>query len=188
MAKYGYARVSTIDQNLDLQIDALVKAGVHRQNIYTEKESGKNDDRKALNELLDLLQAGDELVVYKIDRLGRRAAKLITLMDEFKKRQIEFISLQDNIDTNTSVGKALFSIMAILAEMERDIIAERTVAGLQAARERGKRLGRPPVEKEKILRAKKLIASGFTRTEICEMLQISRMTLYRYLTAEEEVQ
>lgn len=181
--KYGYARVSTEDQNLDLQIDALNQAGCEK--IFQEKETGKRDDRPELEKLLAILQPGDQLVVYKLDRLGRRTNRLIELVDEFEIDGIEFISIRDSIDTTTAMGKAMFRIMAVLAEMERDLIAERTVAGLKAARKRGKQLGRPAVPKEKVDRAMKLIGSGFTIKETCEMLQISRMTLHRYMNKQE---
>ncbi|MGM9924777.1 MAG: recombinase family protein [Bacillus sp. (in: firmicutes)] len=182
--KYGYGRVSTLDQNLDLQIRALKQAGCDE--IFTEKESGKKDDRKQLNLLLNKLQPGDELVVYKLDRLGRRATKLFQLVEDLEKQGIEFTSIQDNIDTKSAMGKAMFRIMAVLAEMERDLVAERTVAGLEAARARGKKLGRPPVSPEKVEKAMKLLDSGFSRKETCELMQISRMTLYRYIEAMED--
>lgn len=183
MKIYGYARVSTQDQNLDLQINALKSAGCEK--IFQEKESGKKDDREQLNLLLDQLNPGDKLIVYKLDRLGRRTAKLIDLVEELGNKGVEFVSIQDSIDTKNAMGKAMFKIMAVLAEMERDLISERTVAGLKAVKGRGTKLGRPAVPDEKVERAFKLLESGFSKSETCEMMNISRMTLYRYLRKKE---
>ncbi|GEN35942.1 recombinase family protein [Aneurinibacillus danicus] len=176
--KIGYARVSTLDQNLDMQIDALRAAGCER--IYEEKMSGKKDDRPELQRCLDALREGDTLVVYKLDRLGRSTFKLLELTQEFEKRGIEFVSLRDNIDTSTAIGKAMFRMLAVLAEMERDIIAERTTAGLQAARARGRLGGRPKADKRKVATALALYdAKEMSISEILEETGISKATLYR---------
>src|SRR3954447_19332711 len=177
----GYARVSTTDQTLDLQRDALTKAGCIK--IFTDTASGALAERKGLLEALDYVQAGDTLVVWKLDRLGRSLKDLITRITQLNDRNIGFKSLTENIDTTTSGGKLIFHIFGALAEFERDIIRERTNAGLEAARMRGKRGGRPPaLSPEKIKLARKLYADTSTSVaEICKMLGISRHTLQRYV-------
>jgi DNA invertase Pin-like site-specific DNA recombinase len=176
--KIGYARVSTLDQNLDMQMDALQSAGCEQ--IFQEKMSGKKDDRPELQRCLDSLRKGDTLVVYKLDRLGRSTFKLLELTSELEKRGVEFVSIRDNIDTSTAVGKAMFRMMAVLAEMERDIIAERTQAGLQAARARGRVGGRPKTDKMKVVTALALYDAGqMTVPEITQATGVSKPTLYR---------
>jgi DNA invertase Pin-like site-specific DNA recombinase len=176
--KMGYARVSTQEQNLDMQLDALNKAGCEK--IYTEKMSGTRNDRPELERCLDALRKGDTLVVYKLDRLGRSTFKLLELTEELSKRGIEFESLQDGIDTSTPVGRAMFRMLAVLAEMERDIIVERTQAGLKAARARGRIGGRPPVPKKDVERALKLYETGeYSVAEITELTGVTKATLYR---------
>src|SRR3954466_8972517 len=137
----GYARVSTTDQTLDLQQDALTKAGCTK--IFTDTASGAQTERKGLQEAISYVRAGDTLVVWKLDRLCRSLKDLITRIKELEIRKIGFKSLTENIDTTTSGGKLIFHIFGALAEFERDIIKERTNAGLEAARTRGKRGGRP---------------------------------------------
>jgi len=178
--KFGYARVSTLDQNLDSQLDALKAAGCEK--IFTEKMSGKRDDRPELARLLDQLRPGDALVVYKLDRLGRSTFKLLELTKQLEENGIEFISLVDDIDTTTPVGKFFFRTMASIAELERDIIAERTQAGLKAARARGRVGGRPKADKRKIEAAVQLYNAGnMSVPEIVEATGISKATLYRYI-------
>lgn len=182
--RIGYARVSTLDQNLDMQTDALHLAGCER--IYTEKMSGKNDNRPELQRCLEALRKGDTLVVYKLDRLGRSTFKLLELTSELEKAGIEFESIQDKIDTSSPIGKAMFRMLAVLAEMERDIIVERTQAGLKAARARGRVGGRPPKPKKDIERALKLYDSKeFSVPEIVEMTGVSKPTLYRSIAKRE---
>lgn len=180
----GYARVSTADQNLHLQEDALTKAGCEK--IYSEVASGAKEERAKLSQAIDQCRAGDTLVVWKLDRLGRSIRHLIDTVKLLKSKQIGFKSLQENIDTTTSGGKLVFHIFSALAEFERDIIRERTQAGLSAARVRGRRGGRPRSLNEKqILQAKKLHADHSNSIdEICEMLKIKRTTLYKYLNFE----
>src|SRR5215213_4903876 len=137
----GYARVSTTDQTLDLQHDALTTAGCTK--IFTDTASGAQTERKGLSEALAYVRAGDSLVVWKLDRLGRSLKDLISRITELNDRKIGFKSLTENIDTTTSGGKLIFHIFGALAEFERDIIRERTNAGLEAARSRGKLGGRP---------------------------------------------
>src|SRR3954465_3658407 len=176
----GYARVSTSDQTLDLQQDALTKAGCTR--IFTDTASGAQTERKGLQEAISYVRVGDTLVVWKLDWLGRSLKDLITRITELNDRKIGFRSLTENIDTTTSGGKLIFHIFGALAEFERDIIRERTTAGLEAARARGKRGGRPKaLSPERIKLAKKLYADKSTSVaEICKMLGISRHTLRRY--------
>ena len=138
---FGYARVSTEDQNLELQIDALLKAGCER--IFKEKVSGKNTDRLELQKLLGQVRAGDTIMVWKLDRLGRSLKDLINLVTTFEENQISFVSLNDNINTSSPTGRLIFNLFASFAEFERAIIKERTNAGLAAARARGRKGGRP---------------------------------------------
>lgn len=176
--KIGYARVSTQDQSLDLQLDALDKAGC--EIVYQEKMSGMKDERPELRKLLLYARKGDILVVYKLDRLGRSTKRLIELSEELEQREIELVSIRDSIDTTTAVGKAMFKMLAVLAEMERDLISERTRAGLESARARGRSGGRPKKDKKDIEKALKLYdTEQYTVKEIEEMTSVSKATLYR---------
>jgi DNA invertase Pin-like site-specific DNA recombinase len=177
----GYARVSTTDQTLALQQDALTKAGCTK--IFTDTASGALTERIGLNEALSYVRPGDSLVVWKLDRLGRSLKDLITRITQLNDRKIGFKSLTEQIDTTTSGGKLIFHIFGALAEFERDIIKERTNAGLAAARIRGKLGGQPKaLSPEKIKLARKLYAdTGTSVREICKMLGISRHTLQRYV-------
>src|SRR6266566_1605388 len=182
----GYARVSTHEQNLDLQIDALKTVGCEK--IFTDKISTLKAERKGLQEALDFLRPGDVLVVWKLDRLGRTLKQLIELVATFNQKGIGFKSLKETIDTTTSTGKLVFHIFAALAEFERDIIHERTQAGLEAARARGRHGGRPKIltkDPKKIALARKLYADqNMSVKEICDTLHIGRTTLYRYIQDE----
>lgn len=177
----GYARVSTQEQHLELQIDSLKKCGCDK--IFTDTESGSKTDRKGLIDTLYFLREGDILIVWKLDRLGRNLKHLIDVVNDLSKRNIGFQSIQERIDTTTSGGKLIFHIFASLAEFERDIIRERTNAGLKAARARGRVGGRPRVmDNKKIAIAKSLVKDPKNSiTDICKTLNISRATLYRYL-------
>src|SRR5690242_341823 len=177
----GYARVSTTDQTLDLQHDALTKAGCTK--IFTDTASGAQTERKGLTDALAYVRAGDTIVVWKLDRLGRSLKDLISRITELNDRKIGFKSLTEQIDTTTSGGKLIFHIFGALAEFERDIIKKRTTAGLEAARTREKLGGRPKaLPPEKIRLARRLYADTTTSvTEICKMLGISRHTLQRYV-------
>lgn len=178
LVKIGYARVSTQDQSLDLQLDALEKAGCGK--IYQEKMSGMKDERPQLNELLKYAREGDVLVVYKLDRLGRSTKRLIELSEELQARGIELVSIRDSIDTTTAVGKAMFKMLAVLAEMERDLISERTRAGLESARTRGRCGGRPKKDNKQVEKALKLYdTEQYTVKEIEEITSVSKATLYR---------
>ncbi len=178
--RIGYARVSTADQSLDMQIDALTAAGCER--IYTEKASGSKDERVELMRAMDTLREGDILTVYKLDRLARSTIKLISTLEELKKRGVEFVSLSDSIDTTTAGGKALFGMLAVFAEFERNIIVERTKAGLNAARARGRNGGRPKTDIRKVTKAIRLYeAKTHTVAEITDATGVTKATLYRAL-------
>jgi DNA invertase Pin-like site-specific DNA recombinase len=182
--RVGYARVSTKDQSLDLQIDALKKAKCDE--IFTEVASGSKTARPALDDLLSRLRSGDVLVIWKLDRLGRSLKHLVTLTNELIDRRIGLISLNDPIDTTTAQGRLVFNIFASLAEFERDLIRERTQAGLEAARARGRKGGRPrglsPQAEATAMAAETLYQEGqLNIQEICDQLGISRPTLYVYL-------
>ncbi|MNW41177.1 DNA-invertase hin [compost metagenome] len=183
--RIAYARVSTADQSLDLQMDALKKFGYDR--IFMEKASGGKDDRPELGKALEMLREGDTFIVYKLDRLARSTLKLIETLDQLNKKGVEFVSLSDNIDTSTAAGKAMFGVMAVFAEFERSIIRERTVAGLEAARARGRKGGRPMTDKKKLDKAIKLHESGeFTVAQIEEMTGVSKGSLYREINRRKQ--
>src|SRR6266487_2279501 len=179
----GYARVSTQDQTLDLQTDALNSAGC--ENIFTDMTSGAKSERPGLQEAINHLRAGDTLVVWRLDRLGRTLKHLIATITDLSDKSIGFKSMQENMDTTTSGGKLIFHIFGALAEFEREVIKERTNAGLQAARARGRLGGRPKLQvldPKKIALAKQLYDDGNMQVkEICDTLHIGRSTLYRYV-------
>jgi DNA invertase Pin-like site-specific DNA recombinase len=177
----GYARVSTSDQNLALQKDALAKAGCKK--IFTDVASGATDARKGLSDAVNYVRDGDVLVVWKLDRLGRSLRHLIDTVNELSTRGIAFKSLQEQIDSTTSGGKLIFHVFGALAEFEQDLISERTQAGLHAARTRGRKGGRPSkVTTKKLSMAQKLLSDEKNSVDaVCRTLQISRATLYRHL-------
>jgi DNA invertase Pin-like site-specific DNA recombinase len=178
----GYARVSTADQNLALQYDALKAAGCER--IFEDKISGSRAERVGLNQAMDMLRKGDTLVVWKLDRLGRSVGKLVETVEKLEKQGIDFKSLTDAIDTSTPSGRLFFHVMASLAQMERELIAERTKAGLEAARQLGRKGGRKrKMSESKLESAKKLLASGIPPKEVAKNLGISVPTLYRWIPA-----
>lgn len=176
----GYARVSTFDQHLELQEDALTKAGCEK--IFRDVASGAIDSHKGLAEAIEFARSGDTLVVWKLDRLGRSLKHLIETVNLLKERGVGLLSLQEKIDTTTSGGKLIFHVFGALAEFERELIRERTNAGLKAARARGRLGGRPPkLTPKQIEMAKRLLNDPTVEVkEICQTLQISRSTLYRY--------
>src|SRR5215208_6630046 len=182
----GYARVSTDYQNLALQQDTLEKAGCEQ--IFTDTVSGTKARRPGLEQALSHLRLGDTLVVWRLDRLGRSLRHLIDTVTELQERGVGFKSLTESIDTTTSGGRLVFNIFASLAEFEREIIRERTQAGLQAARTRGKTGGRPKALTEKQVEMLNQLASDKNRSvnEICRTLGISRKTFYRYVKNEQE--
>ncbi len=179
--KIGYARVSTSDQSLDLQIDALQQAGCER--IYRDVASGAKAARPGLEEALDYLRPGDSLVVWRLDRLGRSLSHLIQTVKTLEECGIGFHTLQESIDTSTSGGKLVFHLFGALAEFERNLIRERTEAGLSAARARGRYGGRPrALNKTKTELLYKLYDERqHSIAELCELLEISKTTLYEYL-------
>jgi DNA invertase Pin-like site-specific DNA recombinase len=178
----GYARVSTQDQNLELQAEALAKAGCKR--VFEDKISGSRSERPGLSKTLEMLREGDTLVVWKLDRLGRSVKNLVDLVAELHKKGIQFKSLTDAIDTSTPSGRFFFHIMASLAEMERELTVERTRAGLEVARQLGRRGGRKrQMTDSKIESAKKLLASGVPPRDVAKNLGVSVPTLYRWIPA-----
>jgi DNA invertase Pin-like site-specific DNA recombinase len=179
----GYARVSTPEQRLDLQRDALVKAGCER--VFEDVASGAQAERPGLAAALAFVRPGDTLAVWKLDRLGRSLPHLIEAVTALRERGVGFRSLQESLDTTTSGGKLVFHVFAALAEFERDLIRERTRAGLAAARARGRKGGRPRVmDAGKVAMAVALYReAAHTPAEICATLRISKTTLYRYLAA-----
>jgi DNA invertase Pin-like site-specific DNA recombinase len=183
MALIGYARVSTTEQHLHLQQDALVKAGCLK--IFTDTISGVKSERKGLTEALDYIRGGDTLVVWRLDRLGRSLKDLIERITDLHSRNIGFKSLTENIDTTTSGGKLIFHIFGALAEFERDIIRERTNAGLTAARARGRKGGRPRSslsDAGKVQLARQMYENKTTSVrDICKALGIPRSTFYKYM-------
>ncbi len=186
---FGYARVSTEEQSLDLQLDALLKEGVQERNIYTDKVSGIKAERKNLSKLLDHLWEGDTLVVWKLDRLVRSLIHLTKLMRDFEQKGIKFRSITEPfINTTQDSPHSMFitNIFGALAQLERDIIIERTKAGLESARRRGKVLGAPKGLSQKNKQRAKLCAYYFKEgklsvSEICERVGVSRATYYKYL-------
>ena len=182
---FGYARVSTDDQNLALQLHALTHHGIPASLIFRDKLSGARSDRPGLVKCIDSLESGDVLVVWRLDRLGRSMRHLITLVEDLRDRGIGFRSLQEGaIDTTSASGELIFNIFSALAQFERRLIQERTKAGLAVARARGRYGGRPRLESEeaKVLAASKLAKdTSISIDDICKTLNISRSTYYRYL-------
>jgi DNA invertase Pin-like site-specific DNA recombinase len=180
----GYARVSTLDQDPALQTVALDAAGCYR--VWTDKASGKLDSRPQLDRVLDQLRPGDTLVVWRLDRLGRSMKHLIAVVADLEERGIGFRSLTENIDTTTPAGKLIFHIFGALAEFERELIRERTMAGLAAARARGRKGGRPSVmTPEKLKVAREMLDTGeHTAQTVAATIGVSRSSLYRALAPE----
>lgn len=183
----GYARVSTEDQNLDLQLDALQQAGCEK--VFRDEMSGAKTERPGLSAALAFVRSGDTLVVWRLDRLGRSLKDLIARVEELQQRGVAFRSLHENIDTGSPSGKLQFHIFSALAEFERDLIRERTLAGLKAARARGKFGGRKrSMTPEKVKLAARLMQDpAVSVAEICRTLRVSRATLYRYVGPRGEV-
>lgn len=174
----GYARISTSDQSLNLQTDALTRAGC--KETFSDVVSGSKSSREGLDKLLKYVRRGDTVVVWKLDRLGRSLKNLIELIQFFNDGGIGFRSLQENIDTTTASGKLFLHIFGALAEFERELIKERTLAGLKAAAERGRKGGRPRLmDENKVLQARALRQSAIPIADICKTLGVSKGTLYR---------
>lgn len=174
----GYARVSTAGQDLALQIDALKAAGCTR--IFEEKASGVRAERPQLAAAMDYMRPGDTLVVWKLDRLGRSLKQLVTTIEAIKRDGINFRSLTEAMDTNTTQGKMVFGIMSTLAEFERDLIRDRVNAGLSAARRQGRVGGRPPVSKDALAAARQLVVSGTKPRDACKIVGISTASYYKH--------
>ncbi len=178
----GYVRVSTDDQLLDLQIDALKNAGCEQ--IFEDHMSGAVTTRPGLTDALSHLRKGDVLVIWKLDRLGRSVKGLVDLVAELEKKGVQFRSVTDSIDTSTPAGRFFFHVMSALAQMERELIAERTNAGLAAAKKRGRIGGRVrSMTNSKMESARKLFATGMAPREVAESLGVSKTALYRWLPA-----
>lgn len=176
----GYARVSTDDQTPDLQLDALKAAGCEK--IFTDKASGAKADRPGLTDALGYAREGDTLVVWRLDRMGRSLKDLLHRLEELEKSGIQLKSLQESIDTSTAVGRMVFQVAGAFAEFERNLIRERTQAGLKAARSRGRKGGRPAKDAGKIKAALALYAEkSMTIAEIEKATGVSKSTLYRHL-------
>jgi DNA invertase Pin-like site-specific DNA recombinase len=190
----GYARVSKADGNqvLDLQIDSLKRIGITEEQIYVDKASGVKDDRPGLENCMKALREGDTLIVWKLDRLGRNLKHLILTVDELSKRNVGFKVLSGqgaDIDTTTPAGRMVFGIFAALAEFERELIRERTIAGLNAARARGRNGGRKfQLTKAQIRLAQAAMSNRDTSvSELCTELGVTRATLYRYVGPDGEL-
>ena len=183
----GYARVSTDDQNLDLQHDALKKAGCEQ--IYEDQLSGAKAERPGLQQALAYARSGDTLVVWRLDRLSRSLKDLIDMVATLETKGIGLKSLQESIDTTVSSGKLVFHIFGALAEFERNLIRERTQAGLAAARARGRKGGRPKVlnQDKQALIVKLYAEKKHTIEQICKMMGISKPTLYKYISFSETI-
>src|SRR5699024_3216098 len=182
----GYVRVSTLDQSLDAQVQAIEKYA--RENnedffIYEEKASGTKKDRPELKKAIEKVKTvkNGKFVIYKLDRLARSSIQLFNIADDLKASDVEFISLRDNIDTTTATGKAMFGMLSVFAEFERDVIAERTRAGLEVARSKGRLGGRPGISKQVKKEVKKKFDEGYSATDIAKLQGICRSTVYKIL-------
>lgn len=182
MKTIGYARISTSHQQLDAQIIALTRYGCDK--IYTEQESGRKIKRRQLDMAIASLEKGDTFVIFKLDRLSRGTKHLLSLMEFFNEAEINFVSIQNNIDTSTSMGKFFFSIMSAFAEMEAELIRERVLSGLEAAKEKGVTLGRPVENKNLKTVIDQYLNTDLSITKIAKLNQISRPTVYNYLKRE----
>lgn len=176
----GYVRVSSVDdrQSVDLQRDALLAAGVDERHLYSDKASGARDDRPGLKACLEFLKAGDTLVVWKLDRLGRSLTNLLAIITDLKNRGVAFRSLTEQMDTSTPHGELLFSLFGALAQYERALTRERVMAGLVAARRRGRRGGRPPsIDAETIEQITAALDAGASKASVCRSFKVPRSTL-----------
>jgi len=185
----GYARVSTKDQSLEVQEQAIkeyAKKIGEDYVIYSEKESGGKADRVELKNALKAVQKGNKFVVYKMDRLARSTKQLYEITDDLSNQGVEFISIQDNLDTTTSMGRAMFGMLAVFAEFEREIIRERTQSGLESARKQGRVGGRPTVTSSVKRKVVALYRGGEGATDIAKEYGIGRSTVYKILKEEEK--
>ena len=185
----GYARVSTDDQNLDLQEQAIEKYAAEKtlgHIMYVEKVSTRKADRTELENAIKAATAGDVFVVYKLDRLARSTKELYQLTERLRDKGVEFVSIHDSFDTTTPTGKAMFGMLAVFAEFERDIIQQRTLAGLEAARKRGKTGGRPKIDNKTKQRVITLYRANESATDIAKEYGISRATVYNIINENKE--
>lgn len=179
--RYGYARVSTDEQSLNLQLDALQAAGC-AERVFTDKLSGKTRNRPGLEDLLSQIGKDDTLVAWRLDRIGRNFRDLVDIADELRERGATLISLSEGIDTSSSIGEVIYRLMIVFADFERKVIVERTNAGLAAARARGVRFGRrPKLSHHQIRKLRQEVANGLPKTEAAKRYGIGRTTLYRCL-------
>ena len=183
--KFGYSRVSTSDQDWSLQLDALIRAGVDDRDIYREKASGAKRDRTELRRMLDQLRPGDQATVYRLDRLARSQLHLLQIVEEIENKGAKLVSLRENIDTGSSMGRFFTSVLGSIACLERDLIISRTKAGVALARERGVRFGRTPKLTPSLIRQVMLAHDDPASTvpETCRVLGISRSSYYSALRA-----
>jgi DNA invertase Pin-like site-specific DNA recombinase len=184
--KLGYARVSTDDQDMLMQIEALKAAGVKEENIYKEQISRMKKERQELKRMSEYARKGDEIIVFKVDRISRSLKHLEELVEDFEKRGIEFISIREKIDTSSAMGKFFFRMMGAIAELERDIISERTKEQLATKKKNGIKLGRPAIDMEKLEVSFALHETKrFSVNEITKKTGISRTTFYEYLKTRQ---
>ena len=184
--KFGYIRVSTKDQNFDIQLKALLEAGVSEENIYKEKISGKSMDRIELPKLLEILRKDDELVVYDLSRLGRNAKNVYELLDDFNKKGINFISLKENLNLDTPMGRFMATMISAINQLDLDIRNEKTREGLQRVKEKGQKLGRKPLDEKTLKEAFRLYDEGYTIPLIVKATGISRASLYNKLNEKNK--
>lgn len=184
MTRIGYARVSSIDQNPQLQIDALTAAGVER--VFVEHASGAKADRPELERALDYVRSGDTLIVWKLDRLGRSLPHLVKTAERLKTTGVEFVSLTEAIDSTTPHGRMLFGLLAALAQFERELVQERVRAGVAAARANGRKGGRPvALTAEKRRAVAEMLTEGRSQTEIARTVGVSRWTIRRFAASDD---
>lgn len=185
MVEYGYARVSTLEQDAQLQLDALIAAGVPAGNIFVDQASGTRDDRPALLKVLGLVGEGDRLTVWRLDRLGRSLTHLVNTVDDLGRRKVAFRSLSDPVDTSTASGRMMLGIFASFAQFERDLISERTMAGLAAIKASGVPLGRPSrVHPQQVAHVHQLSREGKSQRTIAALTGLSRPVVQRVLRGE----
>lgn len=186
----GYMRVSTDSdrQTTDLQKDALLKEGVDERHIFSDYASGMKDDRNGLKRAIKYMKRGDCLVVWKLDRLGRSLSHLLDIIDDFKKKGVGFRSLTENMDTTTPQGELFFHIFGALSQYERSLIRERIMAGLESAKQRGRKGGRPrKLDNEKFQSIMLALDSGQSKASVCRTFQVPRTTLHDYLQRSKEL-
>ncbi len=185
--KIGYARISTSQQDESLQLDALQRSQVDR--VFVDRVSGTIDDRPGLRSALECARAGDSLIVWRLDRLGRSLSHLLAIVEDLRFREVGLQSLTEAIDTGTPTGKLVYSIFGAIAEFERELIRERVAAGLKAAKCRGERIGRrPALTPSQRNLARQLIDDGKSPSNVARQLRVGRSTLYRALRAQNRIE